>query len=68
MVNPFWLTYLAKGEGMDDHAHLEMLTIACLTFCFLLIDRPTSGLPEYRSKVVNICKMHRTRGLEVAVL
>ena len=39
---------------------LEILTIACLTFCLLLTDRPTLGLPEYKLKVVNICKMHGT--------
>ena len=36
---------------------LEILTIACLTFCLLLTDRPILGLPEYKLKVVNICKM-----------
>ena len=35
---------------------LEILTIACLTFCLLLTDGPTLGLPEYNLKVVNICK------------
>ena len=47
---------------------LEILTIACLTFCLLLTDRPTLGLPEYKLEVVNICKMHGTGGLEVVVL
>ena len=46
----------------------EILTIACLTFCLLLTDRPTLGLPEYKLKVVNICKMLGTGGLEVVVL
>ena len=46
----------------------NQLTIACLTFCLLLTDRPTLGLPEYKLKVVNICKMHGTGGLEVLVL
>ena len=47
---------------------LEILTIACLTFCLLLTDGPTLSLPEYKLKVVNICKMHGTGGLEVVVL
>ena len=47
---------------------LEILIIACLTFCLLLTDRPTLCLPEYKLKVVNICKMHGTGGLEVVVL
>ena len=68
MVKAFRLTYLAKGGGGGKHPHLEILTIACLTFCFLLTDRPTLGLPEYKLKVVNICKMDGTRGLEVVVL
>ena len=41
---------------------------AFLTFCLFLTDRPTLGLPEYKLKVVNICKMHGTGGLEVVVL
>ena len=69
MVKPFRLTYLAKGEGGGVcHPHLEILTIVCLTFCLLLTDRPTLCLPEYKLKVVNICKMHGTGGLEVVVL
>ena len=71
MVKPFRLTYLAGdggGGGMVATAPLEFLTIACLTFCLLLTDRPTLGLPEYKLKVVNICKMHGTGGLEVVVL
>ena len=70
MVKPFRLTYLAKGrEGGGGWLHpVEILTIACLTFCLLLTDRPTLGLPEYKLKVVNICKMHETGGLEVVVL
>ena len=69
MVKPFRLTYLAKGGGGGGcHPPLEILTIACLTFCLLLTDRPTLGLPEYKLKVVNICKMHETGGLEVVVL
>ena len=47
---------------------LEILTIACLTFCLLLTDRPTLVLPQYKLKVANICKMHETGGLEVVVL
>ena len=60
MVKPFRLTYLAKGGGGGGGA--------CLTFCLFLTDRPTLGLPEYKLKVVNICKMHGTGGLEVVVL
>ena len=47
---------------------LEILTIACLTFCLLLTDRPVVGLPEYKFKAVNICKMHGSGGLEAVVL
>ena len=73
MVKPFRLTYLAKGgggggEGDGCHPPLEIITIACLTICLLLTDRPTQGLPEYKLKVVNICKMHGTGGLEVVLL
>ena len=69
MVKPFRLTYLAKGGGgMVATSPLEILTIACLTFCLLSTDRPTLGLPEYKLKVVNICKMHETGGHEVVVL
>ena len=69
MVKPFQLTYLAKWEGGGGcHPPLEILTIACLTFCLLLTDRPTLSLPEYKFKVVHICKMHGTGGLEVVVL
>ena len=70
MVKPFQLTYLAKGGvvATPPPPPLEILTIACLTFC-LLTDRPTLGLPEYKLNVVNICKMHGTGpGLEVVVL
>ena len=67
MVKSFWLTYLAKGGGGGCHPPLEILTIACLTLCLLLTDRPTPGLPEYKLKVVNICKMQGTGGLEVVV-
>ena len=65
MVKPF-RTYLAKGGGC--HPPAEILTIACLTFYLLLTDSPTLGLPEYKLKVVNICKMHGTGGLEAVVL
>ena len=70
MVKPFRLTYLTKGGGGGGGCHppLEILTIACLTFCLLLTDRPTLGLPEYKLKVVNICKMHGTGSLEIVVL
>ena len=47
---------------------LEILTIACLTFCLLLTDRPILGLPEYKLEVVNICKMDETGGVEAVVL
>ena len=71
MIKPFRLTYLAKGGGGGGggcHPSLEILTVACLTFCLLLTDRPTLGLTEYKFNVVNICKMHGTGGLEVVVL
>ena len=67
MVKPFRLAYLAKEGGLPPPP-LEILTIACLTFCLLLTDRPTLGLPEYKLTVVNICEMHGTGGLEVVVL
>ena len=65
MLKPFWLTYLAGGGTPPP---LEILTIACLTFCLLLTDRHILGLPEYKLKVVNICKIDGTGGLEVVVL
>ena len=68
LVKPFRLTYLAKGGGGCCQPPLEVLTIACLTFWLLLTDRLTLGLPEYKLKAVNICKMHGTGGLEVVVL
>ena len=72
MVKPFRLTYLAKGggggRGGGGGGGAEILAIACLTFCLLLTDRPTLGLPEYKLKVVNICKMHGIWGLEFVVL
>ena len=46
---------------MVANPSLEILTIACLTFC-LLTDRPILGLPEYKLKVVNICKMDGAEG------
>ena len=64
MVKLFPLTYLAKGGG----GALEILTIVYLTFFLLLTDRPTLSLSEYKLKVVNICKMHGTGGLDVVVL
>ena len=64
MIKPFRLTYLASGGG----GGLVMFTIACLTFCLLLTDRPILGLPEYKLKVFNISKMDRTGGLEDVVL
>ena len=68
MVKPFQLTYLGKGGVVATLSPFEILTIACLTFCLLLTDRPILGLPEYKLKVVDICKMDRTGGLEVLVL
>ena len=73
MVKPFRHISGQGGGGgggglVAATAPLEILTIACLTFCLLLTDRPTLGLPEYKLKVVNICKMHGTRGFEVVVL
>ena len=53
------------GGGCHTSPLLEILTIACLTFCLLLTDRPILGLPEYKLKVVNICKMDRTRVLKL---
>ena len=67
MIKPFRLTYLAKGGGWHPLPPLEILTIACLTFCLLLTDRLTLGLPEYKLKVVNISKMHGAGGLEFVV-
>ena len=61
MVKPFRPTYLAKRGAGGGRG-------ACLTFFLFLTDRPTLGLPEYKLKVVNICKMHGTGGLEVVVL
>ena len=75
MVKPFRLTYMAKGgEGGGGRGGggrgwlpppLEILTTACLTFCLLLTDRSTLGPPEYKLKVVNICKMHGTGVLKL---
>ena len=55
-------------KNMRNHPLLEILTIVCLTFYLLLTDRPILGLPEYKLKFVNICKMHGTWWLEVVVL
>ena len=71
MVKPFRLAYLAGGGGGGGWlapSLIEILTIACLTFCLLLTDRPTLGLQDYKLNVVNICKMHGTGGLEFVVL
>ena len=66
MVKPFRLTYLARGGGgVVATTPLEILTITCLTFRLLLTDRPTLGLPEYKLKVVSICKMHGTGVLKL---
>ena len=54
---------------MVKRCRLTFLAIACLAFCLLLTYRPILGLPEYlQIKVVNICEMHWTEGLEVVVL
>ena len=66
MIKLFWVTYLTKGSGC--HPSLEILTIACLIFCLLLTVGPSESLAEYKLKVVNICKMHETGGLEFVVL
>ena len=66
MVKPFLLTRgEGGGEGCSFQPPLEILTIACLTFCLLLTDRPTLYLPEYKLKVVNICKMRGTGVLKL---
>ena len=73
MVKQFQLTYLAKGGGGGGGGWrwfpppLEIFTIAYLTFCLVLTDRQTLDLPDYKVKVVNICKMHWTWVLEVVV-
>ena len=64
MVKPFRIANLAKEVG----SHLEILTVAYLTFCLLLTDRLILSIPEHKLKVVNICKMHGTGGLEVVLL
>ena len=65
MVKPFRLTYVA--EGGEGWLPPQILIIACLTFCLLLSYRPILGLSEYKLKVVNICEMHGTGGLEFVV-
>ena len=72
MVQPFRLTYLTKGGGGEGVVvvatpPLQILTIACLTFCLLLTYSPILGLTEYKVKVFNICEMHGTGGREVVV-
>ena len=71
MVKPFRMTYLAKrgggGGGSGCHTPLKILTIACLTFCLLLIYRSILGLPEDRFKMINICETHETGDREVVV-
>ena len=71
-LNPPMVKLSAKisGQGGREVANppLEILTIACLSFCLLLTDRPTLGLPEYKLKVANMCKMDGSGGPEVLVL
>ena len=59
-----------RGEegGGGGRGGSEILTIAFVIFCLLLTYRPILALPEYKSKVVNICKMHGTGSPEVVVL
>ena len=65
MVKSFPLTYLAKGGCHPPSSNFKY----CLSDLLLVIDDGhTLGLPEYKLKVVNICKMHGTGGLEVVVL
>ena len=52
------------GEG-GCHPLLEILTIACLTFCLLLADRLILGPLKYKLKAVNICKMDGTGALQL---
>ena len=72
MVKSFRLKYLANGGGGGGGEGLppplEILAISCPTLCLIFTDRPTLCLPEYKLKIVNICKMHGTGGLEVVVL
>ena len=67
MVKSIQLTYLAKEGGgvVATPPPFEILTIACLIFCLLFTDRSTLGLPKYKLKVVNICKMHGTGVLKL---
>ena len=44
---------------------LQILTIACLTFCLLLTHSPILGLTEYKVKVFNNCEMHGTGVVKV---
>ena len=70
MVKPFRVNISGQGEGEEEEwfpSPIEILTIACLTFCLSLTYRPILGLPEYKLKVVNICELHGTRGREVVV-
>ena len=75
MVKPFRVTYLARsgnisGGGGEVAATttLEIFTFYCLTSLLLCCEKPNLGLPEYKLKLVNICKMSGTGGLEVVVL
>ena len=68
VVTPFRLTYLA-GRGVGGGSHPIFKFNHCLAdILFIqLTYRPTLGLPKYKLKVVNICEMHATRGIEVVV-
>ena len=57
-----------RGGGLSvATSPLQILTIACLTFCLFLTYSPILGLPEYTVKVFNIGEMHGTGGREVVV-
>ena len=64
----FYLAKVGKHPPPPPPPPTEILTTACVIFCFLLTDRPILGLPEYKQKVVNICQMDRTGDLEVVML
>ena len=69
MVKPFRLTYLGKGTGGGGWLPSPSLNLShrLSDLCLLLSYRPILGLSECKLKVVNICEMHGTGGLEVVV-